>query len=76
MSDEGFYNRYRWGEAKHPHMERAYDVIYSGNDNSDYTCDENRNNRRLNKAVSARKAVNGHFDMKVHLEMAPSSLEH
>ncbi|XP_069124319.1 uncharacterized protein [Argopecten irradians] len=68
VNKEGFNNRYRNQENMAPHVDRAYPVIYPGKDNSDYTNDNNRKNRKLN-AMQERydivRRVNGDFHVKV-----------
>lgn len=52
--------------------------MYPNGDNSDYTCDELRNNRVQNKAETfyeARSKVNGSFDQKVLLDTMPAEVE-
>jgi len=49
VNSEGFNNRYRSRDRFAPHCDLAFARIYPGKDNSDYTADENRNNRRYNR---------------------------
>lgn len=71
VNKEGFNNRYRNRESMAPHVDRAYTVIYPGTDNSDYTHDTNRTNRKMN-AMQERydigRRVNGDFHVQVPLE--------
>lgn len=70
VKEDGFKNRYPAGENAHPHCDLSYRVIYPELDNTDYTRDQNRANRRENVALSnyqARVKVNGSFDAKVLL---------
>ena len=64
VDSAGFNNRYRGRQLHNPHCDLAYAVVYPGKDNSDYNCDENRANRRLNKNADKydiRRKVNGGF---------------
>ena len=51
VNSAGFDNRYRHRDDLYPHCDLAYAVVYPGKDNSDYTNDENRNSRIMNKNV-------------------------
>ncbi|XP_022314047.1 uncharacterized protein LOC111118737 isoform X1 [Crassostrea virginica] len=73
VSGEGFQNRYRNRDNLYPHVDQAYACIYPGKDNSDYTNDDNRNNRRMNKKLdtyNVGQQVNGIFHMQV-IEATP-----
>lgn len=73
VNGEGFQNRYRNRDNLFPHVDQAYACIYSGKDNSDYTNDENRNNRRMNLKIdkyNVGQQVNGIFHMQV-IEATP-----
>lgn len=68
VNGEGFQNRYRNRDNLYPHVDQAYACIYPGKDNSEYTNDENRNNRRMNNSIdkySIGQQVNGKFHMQV-----------
>lgn len=64
MNSAGFDNRYRHRQNFAPHCDLAYSVVYPGKDNSDYTADDNKTFRRINRNTDkyevARK-VNGGF---------------
>ena len=78
MNNEGYANRYRGREDHAPHVDRMYDIMYPGTDNTDYTSDEHRNNRRQNTNESkfeARKAVNGQMNRMVLLDPMPSDVQ-
>lgn len=51
VNSPGFDNRYRHRQKFSPHCDLAFAVVYPGKDNSDYTCDDNRNFRRINKNI-------------------------
>ena len=74
VKKEGYDNRYRNRQSLAPHCDKVFPVIYPGTDNTDYICDKNRTNRRMNVAMDrydmARK-VNGDFHVKV-LESTPA----
>lgn len=77
VNGEGFQNRYRNRDNLFPHVDQAYACIYSGKDNSDYTNDENRNNRRMNLKIdkyNVGQQVNGIFHMQV-IEATPEWLK-
>lgn len=62
VNSAGFDNRYRHRDNLYPHCDLTYAVIYPGKDNSDYTNDENRNNRIMNKNVECyeiSRKING-----------------
>ncbi|KAL3875825.1 hypothetical protein ACJMK2_033738 [Sinanodonta woodiana] len=74
VNEEGFNNRYRNRQNHVPHCDVVYSVIYPGNDNSDYTADENKTHRRYNKnmdnyQISAK--VNGNFHVEVLKQTPP-----
>lgn len=68
VNTEGFNNRYRHRDRFAPHCDLAFAVVYPGKDNSDYTDNENRNNRVYNKNVDryemARKQNGYSFDVQ------------
>ncbi|XP_062575837.1 uncharacterized protein LOC134237712 isoform X1 [Saccostrea cucullata] len=73
VNGEGFQNRYRNRDNFYPHVDKAFACIYPGKDNSDYTNDENRNNRRMNLKLdkyNIDQQVNGKFHMQV-IEATP-----
>ena len=77
VTEEGFNNRYRSRGDKAPHCDTIYPVMYPNGDNSDYTFDETKNNYKQNNQFdrySARKRVNGDFDMQVLVESYPDGL--
>lgn len=51
MNSAGFGNRYRHRDNFNPHCDLAYAVVYPGKDNSDYTNDQNRNDRIMNRNI-------------------------
>lgn len=77
VTEEGFNNRYRSRGDKAPHCDVIYPVMYPNKDNIDYTIDQNKNTYRENVNLdrySARKIVNGDFDIKVLAETYPDGL--
>ena len=68
MNSKGFDNRFRERQNHYPHCDLAYAVVYPGKDNSDYTADDNKTFRRINKNADkyelARK-VNGSLHAQV-----------
>ena len=73
VDSAGFNNRYRGRQSKTPHCDLAYAVVYPGKDNSDYSADENRTNRRINKNADKyeiSRKVNGEFHVSVLQETA------
>jgi hypothetical protein len=62
VNSAGFDNRYRHRDNLNPHCDLAYAVVYPGKDNSDYTNDENRNNRIMNRNIESyeiSRKING-----------------
>ena len=49
VDSAGFDNRYRCRQQYYPHCELAYSIVYPRKDNSDYTDDELKMFRRMNK---------------------------
>ncbi|XP_074648480.1 uncharacterized protein LOC141903963 isoform X1 [Tubulanus polymorphus] len=72
LNDDGFWNRYRGRHSRMPHVDAAYTVMYDNNkDNTAYTCDENRNNRRqhLQKdKFDILRKLNGDFHVQVMMQ--------
>ncbi|XP_046337271.2 uncharacterized protein LOC124118971 isoform X1 [Haliotis rufescens] len=68
VNEEGLKNRYRNRQELAPHCDKAFALLYPGNDNSDYTCDVNQNNRRMNimsDKYNILNKVNGPFHVQV-----------
>ncbi|XP_063445236.1 uncharacterized protein LOC134725388 isoform X1 [Mytilus trossulus] len=64
LHEDGFNIRYRNRVNHAPHCDLAYKVIYPHKENTTYTSDENRNNRRMNlmsDKYDIVKTVNGEF---------------
>lgn len=73
LHEDGHNIRYRNRVNHAPHCDLAFSVIYPHKDNSTYTCDENRNNRRINRMsekYDVIKTVNGEFPIKTVTESA------
>ena len=71
VNSAGFENRYRGRADEAPHVDGIYKVMYPNEKNSDYTCDQVRNNRRenvMNSKYDIRRRVNGDFDIQVLVE--------
>ena len=71
LHEDGFNIRYRNRINHAPHCDLAYTVIYPNKDNSTYTHDDNRNNRRMNlmsDKYDILKTVNGEFPVQAVTE--------
>ncbi|XP_013419411.1 uncharacterized protein LOC106180080 isoform X1 [Lingula anatina] len=52
LTQDGFKNRYRAKDVEYPHVDVIYKVMYPETDNSSYTCEETRTDRRMNVQMS------------------------
>ncbi|XP_052766644.1 uncharacterized protein LOC128207638 isoform X1 [Mya arenaria] len=65
VNSAGFNNRYRQRQSLNPHCDLAYAVVYPGKVNSDYTQDENKNNRRYNLNVGRFEMASKHDGVNI-----------
>ena len=71
VNHDGHNNRYRNLQHLNPHCDKVYRVIYPKKENTDYTEQDTRRNRREISFIDSyeiSKKVNGEFHMQVTTE--------